>query len=170
MRRMELSGELYAGRFFEGINSLQFAGQNIENELSAAENEQGVYSTPGVYPAPGIYWMNAADPASPAGLDLEGLPFPLPSRLPGNRLCFRGMALAGVSTKNGRETRLLFPPEDPDTRQILAFLVPPAPSASSPGRKTVIETINNTSAARSPYAEALKTLGFLPDRDKLILW
>jgi hypothetical protein len=37
-------------------------------------------------------------------------------------------------------------------------------------RKTVIEKINGVSASRSPYGETLKALGFLPDRDKLILW
>ncbi|MDR1411907.1 MAG: DEAD/DEAH box helicase, partial [Spirochaetaceae bacterium] len=47
IRRMELAGELCSGRFFAGLNSLQFAAPGIENELVAAENEGGVY------------WMNA---------------------------------------------------------------------------------------------------------------
>ncbi|MDR2053332.1 MAG: DEAD/DEAH box helicase, partial [Treponema sp.] len=157
MRRMELAGELYSGRFFAGLNSLQFAAPGIEWELAAAEDERGIYR------------MNACDPASPAGLELEGLPYPLPSRLPGNRLCFRGASPAYVSTRNGREIKFFFPPEDPDAESITGLLVPPRKTAAA-SRKTVIEKINGVSAARSPYGEILKTLGFVPDRDKLILW
>jgi ATP-dependent Lhr-like helicase len=157
MRRMELAGELYPGRFFAGINSPQFAAPGIERELEAAESEGGLYR------------MNACDPASPAGLELEGLPFPLPPRLPGSRICFRGTSPVYVSTKNGREIEFFFSPEDPGAASIIALLVPPRkPSASS--RKTVIEKINGVSASRSPYGETLKALGFVPDRDKLILW
>jgi hypothetical protein len=154
---MELARELYSGRFFAGINSLQFAAPGIEKELAAAEEENGIYR------------MNACDPASPAGLELEGLPFPLPSRLPGNRICFRGASPAYVSTKNGREIEFFFSPEDPGAGAIMALLVPPrkAPAAS---RKTAVEKINGVSAARSPYGEILKTLGFVPDRDRLVFW
>jgi ATP-dependent Lhr-like helicase len=153
IRRMELAGELYSGRFFAGINSLQFAAPGVEKELLIAENETG------------LYWMNACDPASPAALDLEGFPFPLPSRLPGVRLCFRGTSLMYVSAKNGRELELFFSPEDPGARRIMAFLLSPRGP-----RKTIIEKINGVSASRSPYNEILKTLGFLPDRDKLVFW
>ncbi|MDR1127954.1 MAG: DEAD/DEAH box helicase, partial [Treponema sp.] len=148
IRRMELAGELCSGRFFAGINSLQFAapGIEIEQELAAAENEKGVY------------WMNACDPASPAGMELAGLPFPLPSRLPGSRLCFRGSSPVCVSARNSREIEALFPPEDPGAGRILAFLVPPRGTPPSL-RKTVIEKINGVSASRSPYGEILKTLG-----------
>ncbi|MDR0452292.1 MAG: DEAD/DEAH box helicase [Treponema sp.] len=157
MRRMELAGELCSGRFFAGLNSLQFAAPGIEQELAAAENEEGVY------------WMNACDPASPAGIELEGLPFALPSRLPGSRVCFRGRTPVCVSTKNSREIETFFPPEDPGAARILAFLLPPQGTPPS-SRKTVVGQINGVSASRSPYAEALKGLGFLPDRDRLILW
>jgi ATP-dependent Lhr-like helicase len=157
MRRMELAGELYSGRFFAGINSLQFAAPGIERELEAAEDERGLYR------------MNACDPASPAALELEGLPFPLPFRLPGSRLCFRGRSPVYVSTKNGREIEFFFPPEDPGAGPIMDLLIPPRKPALS-SRKTVIEKINGVSASRSPYGEILKTLGFVPDRDKLILW
>ncbi|MDR2246605.1 MAG: DEAD/DEAH box helicase, partial [Treponema sp.] len=90
IRRMELAGELYSGRFFAGINSPQFAAPGVEKELEAAENEDGLYR------------INACDPASPAALELEGLSYPLPSRLPGSSLCFRGASPVYVSTRNGR--------------------------------------------------------------------
>jgi ATP-dependent Lhr-like helicase len=156
IRHMELAGELHAGRFFAGINSLQFAAPGVEKELEAAENENGLYR------------INACDPASPAALELDGLPYPLPSRLPGNSLCFRGALPMYVSTKNGREIGFFFSPEDPAAGPVMAFLVPPRGPASP--RKTVIEKINGASASRSPYGETLKTLGFLPDRDKLVYY
>ncbi|MDR1420284.1 MAG: hypothetical protein LBI86_07915 [Treponema sp.] len=56
IRRMELARELAAGRFFGGINSLQFAPLSVERELEQAERSSQTY------------WMNAADPASIAGL------------------------------------------------------------------------------------------------------
>jgi ATP-dependent Lhr-like helicase len=152
MRRMELAGELYSGRFFSGLNSLQFAAPGINEELAAAEEETGLYR------------MNACDPASPAGLELDGFPFLLPSRLPGNRLCFRGSSPVYVSTRNGREIEFFFSPEDADAGSIIAFLVPPRKQAAAT-RKTVIEKINGVSASRSHYAEILKALGFLPDRE-----
>jgi hypothetical protein len=73
-----------------------------------------------------------------------------------------------VSTRNGREIEFFFPPEDPVAEPVMAFLVPSRGPASP--RKTVIEKTNGASASRSPYGETLKTLGFLPDRDKLVYY
>ncbi|MDR1910126.1 MAG: hypothetical protein LBQ35_09470, partial [Spirochaetaceae bacterium] len=150
LRRMELAGEIVAGRFFGGINSLQFARPGIAAELEAAESGGGVY------------WMNAADPASPAGLDVEGLDPRLPLRLSGSRLCFRGAELAAFTRRNGRELRIFVSPEDPDMGEILGFL--------GRGRKerVIVETINGVSGLKSPYGEALRAAGFLPDRDRWI--
>jgi ATP-dependent Lhr-like helicase len=156
IRRLELSGELVAGRFFRGINSLQFASPAIGKELEAAEALGG------------IYWMNAADPASPAGLDIEGLDPRLPPRIVSARLCFRGPELIAVSLRSGRELRIFIPPEDRDIPAALEFTG--APRSGPARRKIQIETVNGLSAASSPYAGALKTLGFLPDRGKLIRW
>jgi ATP-dependent Lhr-like helicase len=171
MRRLELAGELTAGRFFSGIDSLQFASPDIGRELEAAEAETG------------IYWMNAADPASPAGLGIGGLDAgsgAYPPRLTTSRLCFRGSALIAVSTRNGRDLRLFIPPEDSDLPEALGFLgvqdsrgAQSSRAVSRPGggrKKVLIETINGTSAAQSPYADTLKALGFLPDRSYLVLW
>jgi ATP-dependent Lhr-like helicase len=82
---MELAGESVTGRFIEGIHSLQFAAPSVAGELEAAEAVSAVY------------WMNAADPASPSGLD--GLDKRLPPRTANARLCFRGAVLIAVSTK-----------------------------------------------------------------------
>jgi ATP-dependent Lhr-like helicase len=158
IRRLELAGEVMAGRFFSGINSLQFAAPQIPQELEEAEGERAVY------------WMNAADPASPAGLSLEGLDPRLPPRRQNTRLCFRGSQLLAIAGREGRELALFIPPEDPALGDVLAFLSFPRTRAVNPAVKITLERINGRPAASGEYAAALKAGGFLPDRGKLILW
>ncbi|MDR0586871.1 MAG: hypothetical protein LBG26_06495, partial [Treponema sp.] len=158
MRRMELSGELVTGRFLEGIHSLQFASPAIAAELEAAEAVSAVY------------WMNAADPASPAGLAVDGLDGRLPPRTTGARLCFRGADLIAVSTKNGRELEIFVPRDDKNYGEIIAFIKAPRTRACHPLRKLVIETINGQNAAASPWADPLTAAGFTADRGRLFLW
>jgi ATP-dependent Lhr-like helicase len=158
IRRLELAGELVAGRFFSGINSLQFASPQIPRELEEAEGETAVY------------WMNAADPASPAGLAIEGLDPRLPPRRQNTRLCFRGSELLVAAGREGRDVDWFIPPEDPALGDVLAFLSFPRTRAVNPAGKVTIERINGRPAASGEYATALKAGGFLPDRGKLILW
>jgi ATP-dependent Lhr-like helicase len=158
MRRLELAGELAAGRFFGGINSLQFASPGVIKELEAAEA------------AGGLYWMNAADPASPAGLGITGLDPRLPARIAAARLCFRGAELLAVSGRNSRDLSVFIPPEDPGLEEALAFLKVPRTRAVHPRRKIVVETINGQAAAAGPYGEILRARGFLPDRGSLVFW
>jgi ATP-dependent Lhr-like helicase len=162
MRRMELAGELRAGRFFGGLNSLQFAGPGIEEELEAAEAEGG------------IYWMNAADPASPAGLDISGLSplsgASLPDRRPASRFCFRGGEPLWVSNRGGKDLEIFLSPEDPDLLQALRLLTVPRTRAVLPERKLVVERINGQPAASGVFTGPLRELGFFPDRGRLFLW
>jgi len=158
MRRMELAGELTAGRFFEGINSLQFASPSIAAELEKAEQFNG------------IYWMNAADPASPAGLDVEGLGYTLCARNSGNRLYFKGADLIAISCKNSKELQILINADDSDNEQLTAFFKIPRTRAVLPENKVIIETINGQTAAHSDYAAHFKNAGFVNDRGKLIFW
>ncbi|MDR1949148.1 MAG: DEAD/DEAH box helicase [Spirochaetaceae bacterium] len=158
IRRMELAGELLAGRFFAGINSLQFAGPDIAGELTAAEAEGGVY------------WMNAADPASPAGLAVTGLDRRLPSRISSARICFRGAELVARSGRGGKDLEIFIPPGDPSLGEILEGFILPRRRAVNPRQKMTVETVNGEAAGTSEYADALKALGFIPDRGKLILW
>jgi ATP-dependent Lhr-like helicase len=161
MRRMELAGELVAGRFFSGINSLQFASPAILRELEAAEQ-------PG--PEAPLFWMNAADPASPAGLDIEGLDPRLPARSPRNRLYYRGAELIAVSKRNGKELAVFIPPEDPAAEKLVELIKAPRQRYVSPEKKLAIETINNTGAVASPYGPLFIRQGFISDRGKLFLW
>ncbi|MDR1446693.1 MAG: DEAD/DEAH box helicase [Treponema sp.] len=164
IRRMELAGEIIAGRFVSGIESLQFALPSIIRDLDEAQDASFM----------DIYWMNAADPASPAGLKINfddpDYRENLPSRLPGSRLCFRGNKIAAVSKRNGKELEIFTGPDDPDIIKILAFIKIPHSRSIRPEKKILIETINGQSAALSPYKAALKSMNFLQDRGKLILW
>ena len=152
MRRMELAGELIAGRFFAGIPSLQFAPPDALADMEAADGERG------------IFWINAADPASPAGLDIQGLDGRLPARVSSNRLCFRGAELLAAAVRNGKELRLFIPPEDAGLPALLESLKGPLL------RKLVIETVNDGAAASSVYAPLIKQAGFVADRGRLVFW
>jgi len=166
MRRLELAGELVAGRFFGGINSLQFASPRIADELEEAEAEQG------------LYWMNAADPASPAGLAIEGLMRIRGSqahettvrRVSSSRLCFKGSELLALSNRDCKELSVFITPDDPLIRDVMAFVTAPKTRRVHPENKIIVDKINGESAARSVYSATLKELGFVNDRGKLVLW
>lgn len=156
LRALELAGEILAGRFFAGLGGLQFMSpEAFELFRSPGDPEE-------------VYWMNACDPASLAGVSLEGLPYELPSRVPGSRLCYRGSFLAAVSLRNGREVRVY--DDGGDAAETLAFLKVPRTRRVDPERKVLVETVNGIRAADSPYAAALKVLGFEADRGKMVLW
>ena len=158
MRRMELAGELVTGRFFAGINSLQFASPSIAGELQRAEDFNG------------IYWMNAADPASLAGVEMEGKGFPLCARMAGNRLYYRGARLIAVSLKNGKELRINPESGDPDIAELTALIKIPRSRSVMPQTRISIERINDQDAAHSGYSPAFKEAGFVNDRGKLVFW
>jgi len=158
MRRMELAGELTAGRFFSGLPGLQFAGPDMVGELDACDAENGVY------------WMNAADPASLCGMAAEGLDPELPARSATSRLCFAGNRLVAVSRQNGKDLRVLVPADDPLSPEILGFLKSSRTRAVDPDRKLVVERVNGSNASTSPWAGILRSLGFEEDRGRMLLW
>jgi ATP-dependent Lhr-like helicase len=155
---MEPAGELIAGRFFAGINSLQFAPASIVAELERAESFNG------------IYWMNAADPASLAGLEIEGLEYPLCARIVGSRLYYRGAGLIALSGKNGRELQIYINADDSGISELIELLKIPRTRTVLPDHKIAIETINGQPAAQSVYAPLFKSRQFVQDRGKLMFW
>ncbi|MDR2596419.1 MAG: DEAD/DEAH box helicase [Treponema sp.] len=158
MRRMELAGELIAGRIFAGINSLQFASPSVIAELERAETFDG------------FYWMNAADPASPAGLEIEGLGYSLCARNSSSKLYFKGAALIALSAKNSREIQIFMEADDSNLIKLIELFKLPHTRKVLPENKILIEKINGQSAAESVYAPFFKELNFVNDRGKLIYW
>jgi ATP-dependent helicase Lhr and Lhr-like helicase len=158
IRRMELAGELAAGRFFAGINSLQFASPVIARELENAEAVDG------------IYWMNAADPASPAGINIEGLDPRIPDRQQSSRIYFRGAQLIAVSNRNGKEQHIYIAPDDPGIPALIDLIKIPRTRKFIPDNKIVVDTINDKTAGQSEYAKVFQDCGFVSDRGRLCLW
>jgi ATP-dependent Lhr-like helicase len=164
MRRMELAGELIAGRFFSGINSLQFASPAFLKELEEAEDLVHGTEKP-------LYWMNATDPASPAGFELDStLNSALPPRTAASRLCFRGTELIAVSERGGKGLRVSATPDDPALPEALGFLLIPRTRKVMPVNKIELQAINGAPAATSPYAGILREMGFIADRKSLLYW
>jgi len=151
LRLLELSGEIVAGHFFDGVPGLQFATQQAIRKLADP------------LPAERLTFINACDPASLCGLGLPDLPAPLPRRIAGNWTVFRGPQLLAVLEKSGRDLTIVPPPQDPVVEPALGiypFLLGrqfrPVPSAT-------VETINGQNAQSSPYADHLRHVGFVND-------
>jgi ATP-dependent Lhr-like helicase len=158
LRLMELSGEVVAGRFFEGVRGIQFALPSALEILATAAG-------PGFDDA--VYWMNAADPCSVAGVGIEGLEPGLPPRLPTTHLVFHGAGLALVSRRRGRDLEFRVPPGSPVIPRLLGFVRALAGGGSSPLAVLHVETVNGEPAPSSPWAPALVQGGFAADYRRL---
>jgi ATP-dependent Lhr-like helicase len=142
LRGLELSGEIVAGSFFEGLPGLQFALPSALRRLRER------------LPSAAIWWCSALDPASACGLDLPGLHGTLPRRMASTRLVYRGSQLCAVLARGGRELRFQIPPDDADLPRVLQPLATALTRAVAPERSIDVETINGEPAAESPYFDA----------------
>ena len=145
LRLMELSGEILAGHFFEGVPGPQFASHRAFRLLSRG------------LPQEAVYWVCAADPASVCGLGLEDLRASLPRRVPGTHLVYHGSRLVLESHRNGKRLVFHVPPDDPRLPEYLAPLDHLLTRAREPVRQLEIETIDGGPAASSPFADILAT-------------
>ncbi len=148
LRLMELSGEIYAGQFFEQITGLQFASREARRSLRKGLNEES------------IYWLNAADPASPCGLKLPGMDEDLPARLPTNFVVFQGTGLKVVAKRNLKELLIKAGPDDPALPAYFVFCKTLLERDFNPLKSVVVESINGRPAMESPYKKALQSIGF----------
>ncbi len=143
LRLMELSGEVLAGHFFHGVHGLQFMSHTAFRDL-----QQGL-------PQDAIFWLSAADPASCAGVDVEGLKGTLPSRLASNHLVYHGALLVLVSKRRGKELDVRCTAEHPHLTDYLEVLKVLLTREAQPLTSIDIETINGEPAGASPYRRAL---------------
>jgi ATP-dependent helicase Lhr and Lhr-like helicase len=160
IRRLELSGELVSGHFFDGIDGPQFMARE---QLAAFRDGAG---------ARGIWAVNACDPAAPgaAVIPVASWPGPVPTRVASTRVVCSGPDIACVSRRSYRELDIAVDPDDERLPAILAFLREARNRDVQPVRRIILDRINGKCASASPYAPALKTLGFEIDRTRLVLW
>ena len=134
-----------AGLFFDGIPGPQFISHRAFRRLQRK------------LPEDAVYWMNATDPASLCGIQLESIRGMLPARLASNHLVYRGKRLVMVSKRNGKDLLFSVSPDDPDLPEYVVPLRHLLTRKFQPMRRVLIETINGEKAAQSPYLSALRT-------------
>ena len=158
LRLLELSGEIISGHFFEGVPGIQFATHEAIRRLAE--------------PLPGerVYFVNACDPASVCGLGLDALSPQLPRRVASNWMVFRGSQLLLVLQKSGKELTVLTEPSDAALEPALAIYRFFLGREFSPISMVAVETVNGASANASPFAAALRAVGFSNDYRGMSLW
>lgn len=159
LRIMELSGEVLTGYFFHGIPGLQFISPRALRFLQ------------GRLPQEAVYWINAADPASMCGVQLDEIRGTLPRRLPSTHLVYHGIKLVMVSQRHGKQLNFHVPPDDPDLTRYLGPLHHLLMRPFDPLRSITVETINDQPAATSPYLDVLRVaFETVPDYRKISLY
>jgi ATP-dependent Lhr-like helicase len=151
MRRLELSGELISGNFFEGLPGPQFMTPEAFREFQSGLGPEGVYA------------LSAEDPASACGIGFQdAIPgLEMPPRKSGIILAYRGSELLLVSRKNGADLALSPPPGDPVlTEALRSFLSLAARSGKSEAGRIQTATVNGMSSLSTPYASDLMAAGF----------
>ena len=144
LRIMELSGEVLAGYFFQGILGPQFLSPRAFRRLQRS------------LPKDSVYWINAADPASLCGARLESFKENLPPRLTSTHLVYHGTKRVMVSKRYGKELNFHVPPEAPRLLEYLGPLHHLLTRSFQPIRRIAVETINGDPAPQSPYVSALR--------------
>lgn len=147
-RIMELSGEILSGQFFENISGLQFISHEAFRLLQKK------------LPDDSIYWMNAMDPASICGMNLDLPETGLPSRLGTTHLVFHGKKLVLVSRSSGKQLTFHVPHDDLNILEYLNCFQTFLTRSFHPVQSIRVETINNEPAKESLYADPLKAFGF----------
>ena len=144
LRLMELSGEVLAGYFFQGIPGPQFMSHRGLGLFQSASPENA------------IYWMSAVDPASLSGIPLDSMRGRWPRRVEGTHLVFRGKDLVLICRRKGKQLVFLTGLEDPLLGNYLIVLRHLLTREFSPLRRIVVETINDIPAVQSPFLPVLQ--------------
>ncbi|HVN76228.1 MAG TPA: DEAD/DEAH box helicase [Thermoanaerobaculaceae bacterium] len=139
LRLMELGGEVVGGQFFLGVPGLQFATHEALRRLRDEPLQDAVW------------WVNAADPASPCGLALDGLGAELPRRVATSHVVLHGARVVLVSDRRARRLEIRVAPDHPSLADYLSVIKVLLTRAAMPMRAVVVETINGDPAAASPY-------------------
>src|SRR5208283_4805256 len=114
-----------------------------------------------------VWWVNAADPASLCGVDIETLKPALPSRLPTTHVVFHGDNVVLVPRRKGLELEIRVPPESQRLLEYFAFVKVLTGREWRPMSAIRVETINDVPVGNSPYKERLIQFGFVEDYRRL---
>ena len=160
IRRLELSGELVSGHFFDGLDGPQFMARD---QLAAFRDGAGVQ---------GVWTVNACDPAAPLSLLSAAGPWPglAPTRVASTRITSLGSDIVCVTRRSYRDLDIAVDPDYPGLPAILSFFGETRNRDIDPVGRIILEQINGRTATTSPYASVLRTLGFESDRTRLVLW
>lgn len=145
LRLMELSGEVIAGYFFNGIPGPQFIAPRAFRILQRKLPERA------------IYFIDALDPASLCGIQLAAMKGILPKRLPGTHCVYRGTKIVMISERNGSALTFNVEHDDQDLPQILSPLRLMLTRQFQPLHRITVETINGEEAAGTPFMDAFRT-------------
>jgi ATP-dependent Lhr-like helicase len=146
LRIMELSGEVMAGLFFRGISGPQFISHKAFRRLQRK------------LPEDVIYWINATDPASLCGIQLDSVRGMLPARAATTHLVYRGNRLMAISKRNGKDLTFNVAPDDPSLGEYMVSLRHLLTRKFQPAKRISIETINGEKATDSLYLPALRAV------------
>ncbi len=158
LRLMELSGEIVAGRFFSGPSGIQFASRRAFRALRAALPEDAFFS------------MNAADPASCCGIDIQVLRRNLPARSVSNGVLYHGSCCIGVIKQNGKRIEMRIDAGDERSGRVAHMVRGIASREAFPVNPVRVEKINEAAALLSPYRDAFYAAGFVADHKGLSYW
>ena len=167
LRLMELSGEVVSGRFFDKIPGPQYMtpqglrlfmglfANSATNPDSTTSDRDPAKSHRDIFSS-NVFFLNAADPLSPAGLGLKVFDADLPARVPGNHLVIHGGKLALTSRRHGRALHFHCPADDDNLGEYLDLLHHLAYRSFEPVRSLQIEEINGEPARTSPWLAAIE--------------
>jgi len=174
LRIMELSGEVVGGIFFEGVPGIQFARPEVAQRVAEwprnGSSRIGSDTVGGNEAPRRLLRLNAMDPISPCGRNIEGLGYDLPPRVPGTSLVYDGPILLAAARRGGSEVSLRVQPSDDRLSEVVELLKAPATRRIRRVTRLIVRRINGDEAARSSFARAFHDAGFVTDRQELVLW
>ena len=100
--------------------------------------------------------MNATDPASLCGIQLDGLKHTFPKRLNSTHLAFKGEKIMLISEKSGKALTIHADPDDPKLQEHYSPLKHLLYRQFNPLKQITIEQINEKNASESPYLDSLR--------------
>jgi ATP-dependent Lhr-like helicase len=139
LRRMELAGEVFAGRFFETVPGLQFI---CPEGLSAFTQGMGKGH---------IFWLCTRDPLSPCQIKLGHFRKDLPPKADGSHVVFHDDRRVIISRQYARHLTIMVKEGHPDMKRYLDFMFHLIERPFEPQKSITIETINNQDAVTTPY-------------------